>query len=128
MVSQASALNAIVVALQHHRRQLENNLVGDQLAGLIAERFRGTVQRRSVVIGELEKTPERFTLAAEVTAVEVKEPTPADTPVVPSKMSLASRSWSAPPMTPPVCSRPSSVSSSGAYVWNPDPAALEVPP
>ena len=41
------------------------------LAGLLAERFLGTVQRRSVVIGEIERTRERFTLAVDVTEAEV---------------------------------------------------------
>jgi hypothetical protein len=48
------------------------------LAGLLAERFLGTVQRRSVVLGEIEKTRERFTLAVEVTEAEVIESTDLD--------------------------------------------------
>jgi hypothetical protein len=41
------------------------------LASLLAERFLGTVQRRSVVIGEIERTRERFTIIADVTEAEV---------------------------------------------------------
>jgi hypothetical protein len=109
MVSQAPALNALVVALQQHRRRLDSH-PGDgapvqlafsrahlakaraefsdmirhgerdlhQLAGLLAERFLGSVQRRSVVIGEIEKTRERFTLAVDVTEAEVTESTDLD--------------------------------------------------
>jgi hypothetical protein len=98
MVSQAPALNELVVALQQHRRGVDAGDVGvlafsrarvaqarsefsdmirlgerdlHLLAGLLAERFLGAVQRRSVVIGEIEKTRERFTLTVDVTEAEV---------------------------------------------------------
>lgn len=99
MVSQAPDLNALVVALQQHRRALDAGQPGarlafsraevararaefsemirrgerdlHRLASLLAERFLGTVQRRSVVIGEIERTRERFTLAVDVTEEEV---------------------------------------------------------
>lgn len=99
MVSQAPGLNALVLALQHHRRALDEGRGGDRLtfsraevararaefsdmirrgerdlhllAGLLADRFLGTVQRKSVVIGEIERTRERFTLAVDVTEAEV---------------------------------------------------------
>lgn len=48
------------------------------LAGLLAERFLGTVQRRSVVIGEIERTRERFTLTVDVTEEEVTGSTDID--------------------------------------------------
>ncbi len=41
------------------------------LANLLAEHFLGSVQRRSVVIGEIERTRERFTLTMDVTEAEV---------------------------------------------------------
>lgn len=109
MVSQAPALNALVLALQQHRQRLSERLaegeltqlsisrdhiakaraefsdmirVGERdlhlLAGLLAERFLGNVRRRSVVIGEIEKTRERFTLAVDVTEAEVTESTDLD--------------------------------------------------
>ena len=92
MVSQAPGLTARVVTLQNHRRAVDAGAgaggarlsfsraeVGraraefsdmirrgerdlHQLASLLAEHFLGTVQRRSVVIGEIERTHERFTL------------------------------------------------------------------
>ena len=99
MVSQAPGLNALVVALQHHRRALDEGRAGERLAftrgevararaefsdmirrgerdlhllaNLLAERFLGPVQRRSVVIGEIERTRERFTLTVDVTEAEV---------------------------------------------------------
>jgi hypothetical protein len=99
MVSQAPGLNALVVALQEHRRALDAGRGGERLvfsraevararaefgemirrgerdlhrlASLLAERFLGTVQRRSVVIGEIERTRERFTLTVDVTEEEV---------------------------------------------------------
>ncbi len=99
MVSQAPGLNALVSSLQRHRRALDTGDGGAQLtfsraevakaraefsdmirrgerdlhllAGLLAERFLGTVQRRSVVIGEIERTRERFTLTVDVTEEEV---------------------------------------------------------
>jgi hypothetical protein len=99
MVSQAPKLNALVVALQHHRMTLSEGRGGERLtfsrtevsqaraefsdmirrgerdlhllASLLAERFLGTVQRRSVVIGEIERTRERFTLTVDVSEAEV---------------------------------------------------------
>ena len=109
MVSQAPALNELVVSLQRHRRGVDAGDVaegssrltfsrarlaqaraefGDMirrgerdlhlLAGLLAEEFLGTVQRRSVVIGEIERTRERFTLAVDVTEAEVVASTDLD--------------------------------------------------
>jgi hypothetical protein len=98
MVSQAPGLNQLVVALQHHRRSLDegrgvplrfsrteiararaefSDMIrrGERelhlLASLLAERFLGAVQRRSVVIGEIERTRERFTLTVDVSEEEV---------------------------------------------------------
>lgn len=99
MVSRAPGLNALVVALQQHRRALDAGNGGERLvfsraevararaefsdmirrgerdlhllASLLAERFLGTVQRRSVVIGEIERTRERFTLTVDVSEQEV---------------------------------------------------------
>lgn len=48
------------------------------LAGLLAERLLGSVQRRSVVIGEIERTRERFTLTVDVTEAELTESTDLD--------------------------------------------------
>lgn len=99
MVSRAPGLNALVAALQRHRAAMDAG-AGDQrllfsraqvaqaraefgemirhgerdlhlLAGLLSERLLGPVQRRSVVIGEVERTRERFTLAVDVTEAEV---------------------------------------------------------
>ena len=100
LVSKAPALNELVVAVPQHRRRLDEGGVeparrlafsrhqvaparlefsdmirlGERdlnlLAGLLAERFLGTVRRRSVVIGEIERTRERFTLAVDVTEAE----------------------------------------------------------
>lgn len=99
MVSQAPGLNALVAALQQHRRALDEERGGERLsfskaelvraraefsdmirrgerdlhllASLLAERFLGTVQRKSVVIGEIERTRERFTLTVDVSEAEV---------------------------------------------------------
>ncbi len=99
MVSRSPALNELVSSLQRHRRAVDDgrgevrlsfsraqvararaefsDMIrrGERdlhlLAGLLAERFLGTVQRRSVVIGEIERTRERFTLAVDVTEAEV---------------------------------------------------------
>lgn len=99
MVSQAPCLNALVVALQRHRKALDQGKGGERLqfsraevtqargefsdmirrgerdlhllANLLAEHFLGAVQRRSVVIGEIERTRERFTLTVDVTEEEV---------------------------------------------------------
>jgi hypothetical protein len=106
MVSRAPALNELVVALQKHRRAIDDGTGGARLefsrahvgraraefsdmirrgerelhllAGLLAEQFLGSVQRRSVVIGEIERTRERFTLAVDVTEAEVRETTDLD--------------------------------------------------
>lgn len=99
MVSQAPHLNALVVALQRHREAIDANAGGEKLtfsraevararaefsdmirrgerdlhllASLLAERLLGSVQRKSVVIGEIERTRERFTLMVDVTEDEV---------------------------------------------------------
>jgi hypothetical protein len=99
MLSRAPCLNALVAALQGHRRALDGGAGGERLqfsraevaqaraefsdvirrgerdlhllANLLAEHFLGAVQRRSVVIGEIEKTRERFTLTVDVTEAEV---------------------------------------------------------
>lgn len=99
MVSQAPGLNALVAALQQHRRALDDGRAAQGLsfsrasvaqaraefsdmirrgerdlhllANLLAEHFLGTVQRRSVVIGEIERTRERFTLTVDITEDEV---------------------------------------------------------
>lgn len=106
MVSQAPGLNALVGALQQHRRAIDSGEDGKhltfsraelararaefsdmirrgerdlhQLASLLAERFLGTVRRRSVVIGEIERTHERFTLMVDVTEAEVTGSTDID--------------------------------------------------
>jgi hypothetical protein len=107
MVSQAPALNQLVVALQQHRRNVDGGAAttsklafskahvararaefsdmirhGERdlhlLAGLLAEHFLGNVRRRSVVIGEIEKTRERFTLAVDVSEADVVESTDLD--------------------------------------------------
>lgn len=106
MVSQAPGLNALVAALQQHRRSLDAGEGGEQLvfsraevgraraefsdmirrgerdlhllASLLAEHFLGTVRRRSVAIGEIEHTRERFTLAVDVTEAEVTGSTDID--------------------------------------------------
>jgi hypothetical protein len=99
MVSRSPALNELVASLQRHRRLLDDGTGAARLtfsralvtraraefsdmirrgerdlhllAGLLAENFLGSVQRRSVVIGEIERTRERFTLAVDVTEAEV---------------------------------------------------------
>ncbi|MFO0596453.1 MAG: hypothetical protein U0228_14145 [Myxococcaceae bacterium] len=99
MVSQAPTLNALVVALQRHRAALDAGQGGEKLqfsraevararaefsdmirrgerdlhllASLFAEQLLGSVQRKSVVIGEIERTRERFTLTVDVTEDEV---------------------------------------------------------
>jgi len=106
MVSRAPALNELVVSLQHHRRAVDEGGDGarltfsraqlarargefgtmirrgerdlHRLASLLAEQFLGHVQRRSVVIGEIERTRERFTLTVDVTEAEVIESTDLD--------------------------------------------------
>lgn len=99
MVSQAPALNALVVSLQRFRAALETGphagklelsrkaiaqaraefsemiVRGERelhlLAGLLADHFLGPHLLRSVVIGEVEKTRERFTLIADVSRDEL---------------------------------------------------------
>lgn len=98
MVSHAPALNEIVVSLQRARGQLEAGTEGrivfsraevararaefgemirrgeadlHQLAGLLAEELLGTYHLRSVVIGEVEKTRERFTIGVDISEREV---------------------------------------------------------
>ncbi len=99
MVSRAPGLNALVAALQRHRAAMDAGAGSERLcfsraqlaqaraefgemirhgerdlhllAGLLSERLLGAVQRRSVVIGEVERTHERFTLAVDVTEAEV---------------------------------------------------------
>jgi hypothetical protein len=106
MVSRAPAVNDLVLSLQRHRREVDGGGGGarltfsrtqlsraraefgdmirrgerdlHRLAGLLAEEFLGDVQRRSVVIGEIERTRERFTLAVDVTEAEVIESTDLD--------------------------------------------------
>jgi hypothetical protein len=106
MVSRAPALNELVVGLQRHRRLIDDGTGGERLrfsraavaaaraefsdmirrgerdlhllAGLLAERLLGPVQRRSVVIGEVERTRERFTLTVDVTEDEVVASTDLD--------------------------------------------------
>jgi len=106
MVSASPALNEIVAALQRSRRALDEGggagrLVfsrarvaqaraefgemirrGERdlhrLAGLLAEALLGTFQMRSVVIGEIEETRERFTLSVDVSPREVIESTDLD--------------------------------------------------
>ncbi len=98
MVSREPALNALVVNLQRFRRKLDaggsdrlefskTQIVraraefGDMirrgerdlhlLAGLLAEHLLGAYQLKSVAIGEIEKTHERFTLSVDVSEAEV---------------------------------------------------------
>jgi hypothetical protein len=99
MVSQAPTLNALVVALKRSRQQLEEGTTGGQLkfsrgdvtkaraefsemirrgerelhllAGLLADVLLGQFQLRSVVIGEVEGTHERFTLISDVSPKEL---------------------------------------------------------
>jgi hypothetical protein len=106
MVSQAPALNELVVLLQKHRRTIDEGRGGERLvfsraqiaaargefgemirrgerelhvlAGLLAERLLGAYHLRSVVIGEIEKTRERFTLSVDVEEREVSQTTDLD--------------------------------------------------
>lgn len=98
MVSREPALNALVLTLQRFRRQLDagglerlefsktqiaaaraefSDMIrrGERdlhlLAGLLAEELLGAYQLKSVVIGEIEKTHERFTLSVDVSEAEV---------------------------------------------------------
>jgi hypothetical protein len=99
MVSQAPALNALVVALQRSRQALEQGTAEGQLrfsradigraraefsemirrgerelhllAGLLAKALLGPHQLRSVVIGEVERTRERFTLIADISESDI---------------------------------------------------------
>lgn len=106
MVSQAPSLNALVIALQRARVALEQGTSGGRvqlsrraiaqaraefsemivrgerelhlLAGLLSDHFLGPHQLRSVVIGEVEKTRERFTLIADVSRGELTRSTDLD--------------------------------------------------
>ncbi len=106
MVSQAPALNALVATLQRTRRELDAGGARGRLefsraqlakaraefgemirrgerelhtfAGLMAQRLLGEHQMRSVVIGEVEKSRQRFTLIVDVSAAEVAESTDLD--------------------------------------------------
>ncbi len=106
MVSQAPTLNALVVQLQQARTALEQGTTGGRLefsrrqlaqaraefsemicrgerelhvlAGLLADRFLGPHLLRSVVIGEVEKTRERFTLIGDVSRTELTRSTDLD--------------------------------------------------
>ena len=106
MVSQAPALNDLVVKLQHARLALEGGTSGGRielsraqvakaraefsemirrgerelhlLAGLLADKLLGPHQLRSVVIGEVEKSRERFTLIVDVSREEVVKSTDLD--------------------------------------------------
>ncbi len=98
MVSQAPALNALVVMLQRTRRELaeggngrlvfsRGELAGARaefgemirrgerelhlLAGLVAQELLGEHQMRSAVIGEVEETRQRFTLIVDVSRDDV---------------------------------------------------------
>ena len=106
MVSQAPALNALVVSLQRARVAIEGGTAGGRLelsrsqvararaefsdmivrgerelhvlAGLLSDRLLGPHQLRSVVIGEVEKSRERFTLIVDVSKEEVARSTDLD--------------------------------------------------
>lgn len=106
MVSQAPALNELVATLQKHRRDVDEGRGGERLvfsrarvaaaraefgemirrgerdlhvlAGLLAERLLGAYHLRSVVIGEIEKTRERFTLSVDLDEREVVQTTDLD--------------------------------------------------
>lgn len=90
MVSQAPALNEIVLTLQRRPARLTFSRAqvaqaraefgamirrGERelhlLAGLLSERLLGAYHLKSVVIGEIEKTRERFTLSVDVSESEV---------------------------------------------------------
>jgi hypothetical protein len=97
MVSQAPALNDIVVTLQRRPSRLVFSRAqvaqaraefgamirrGERelhlLAGLLSERLLGAYHLKSVVIGEIEKTHERFTLSVDVSESEVSGTTDLD--------------------------------------------------
>jgi hypothetical protein len=105
MVSQAPALNEIVVSLQRARGQLESGSGGrivfsrgevarargefvemirrgerelHQMAGLLAESLLGSYGLRSSVIGEVEKTRERFTVGVDISESELAGTTDLD--------------------------------------------------
>ncbi len=105
MVSQAPALNELVVKLQQARSGIESGTSGrielsrshvaqaraefsemirrgerelHMLAGLLADKLLGPHQLRSVVIGEVEKSRERFTLIVDVSREEVVRSTDLD--------------------------------------------------
>jgi hypothetical protein len=106
MVSQAPALNELVMALKHARVELETGTFGGKLvfsktqlsgaraefgamirrgekdlhalAGLLAEELLGTFALRSSAIGEIERTRERFTLTVDVSEEDVAASTDLD--------------------------------------------------
>ena len=106
MVSQAPALNALVVALKRTRVELEGGTFGGRLvfsraalaharaefgemirrgekdlhalAGLLAKDLLGEYALRSSAIGEIERTHERFTLTVDVSEADVAASTDLD--------------------------------------------------
>ncbi len=105
MVSKAPALNELVLSLQRARVVLESGTTGrivfsraevararaevvemirrgerelHQMAGLIAEALLGTYSLRSSVIGEMEKTRERFTIGVDISENELAGTTDLD--------------------------------------------------
>lgn len=106
MVSQAPSLNALVVTLQEARQRLEGGTGNERLdfsraqvakaraefiemirrgeqdlhslAALLSDRLLGAHHMRSVVIGEVEGTRERFTLIVDVSPSELKDSTDLD--------------------------------------------------
>lgn len=106
MVSQAPALNELVATLQRERARFDAGEGGEKLvfsrarvaqaraefvemirrgerdlhvlAGLLSERLLGAYHLKSVVIGEIEKTRERFTLSVDVSEAEVAQSTDLD--------------------------------------------------
>lgn len=106
MVSQAPALNELVMALKRARGELEAGTFSGRLvfsraalaqaraefgtmirrgekdlhaiAGLLAQELLGTYQLRSSAIGEIERTRERFTLTVDVSEADVAASTDLD--------------------------------------------------
>ncbi|MDP3500649.1 MAG: hypothetical protein Q8S33_09965 [Myxococcales bacterium] len=106
MVSQAPALNELVMALKRARLELENGTQGGRLvfskaalakaraefgamirrgeqdlhalAGLLAQELLGSYALRSSAIGEIERTRERFTITVDVSEDEVASSTDLD--------------------------------------------------
>ncbi|MCC6332846.1 MAG: hypothetical protein IT380_02515 [Myxococcales bacterium] len=123
MVSQAPALNELVVALKHARRELEAGTQGKRLvfsraalsrargefqamirrgekdlhalAGLLAGELLGTYALRSSAIGEVERTRERFTITVDVSEEEVAASTDLDlgTRILARLAIAAERGW-----------------------------------